>query len=104
MKLRNDELVFLSVWACEEQEPACYGLPAHRMQLANGVSGAHLIALIKAWTEAEGKKDLEILDVAAESQLRWPWNSPADFRDRIAEAASMAAAPSRIGENFVRQS
>ena len=53
--LTNEELSYLSVWASEEQEPACYGLPAHRMQLANGASGAQLVLLIKAWTEAEGK-------------------------------------------------
>jgi hypothetical protein len=65
MKLTHDELEFLSAWAREEWEPACYELPAHRLQLAHGVPAAHLITFIKAWTEAEGKKDQDILAVAA---------------------------------------
>src|SRR5260370_8348039 len=52
MKLTHDELEFLSAWAREEWEPACYQLPAHRLQLAHGVSAAQLIGFIKAWTEA----------------------------------------------------
>ena len=39
MKLTHDELEFLSAWAREEWEPACYELPAHRLQLAHGVVG-----------------------------------------------------------------
>jgi hypothetical protein len=52
--------------------PECYELPAHRLQVARGVSGAHLITFIKAWTEAEGKKDQDILAAAANPQPRWP--------------------------------
>ena len=52
MKLTHDELEFLSAWAREKWEPACYQLPAHRLQLTHGVSGARLIELIKAWAQA----------------------------------------------------
>ena len=75
MKLTHDELEFLSAWAREEWEPACYELPAHRLQLAHGVAGAQLILFIKAWTEGEGKKDQEILAVAVNPQPRWPWST-----------------------------
>jgi hypothetical protein len=87
MKLTQDELDFLAAWAREEWEPACYQLPAHRLQLAHGVRGAHLLVLIKAWTAGEGKKDLDILTGAANSQPRWPWSTAEDFRDRFAEAS-----------------
>ena len=68
MRLTHDELEFLSAWAREEWEPACYELPAHRLQLAHGVAGAQLIVFIKAWTEGEGKKDQEILAAAVNPQ------------------------------------
>jgi hypothetical protein len=87
MKLKHEELEFLSAWAREEWEPACYHLPAHRLQLAHGVSGAQLIVFIKAWTESEGKKDQDILDAAAKPQPRWPWSTTEDFGDRFAEAS-----------------
>jgi hypothetical protein len=86
MKLTPDEVEFLSAWAREEWEPACYQLPSHRLQLAHGVSGAQLVVLIKAWTESEGKKDLEILGAAANPRPRWPWSTAADFGARLAEA------------------
>jgi hypothetical protein len=87
MKLTRDELEFLSAWAREEWEPACYGLPAHRLQLGHAVAGAELIQLIKAWTESEGKKDQDILAAAANSQPGWPWSTAADFAGRLAEAS-----------------
>jgi hypothetical protein len=86
MKLTRDELEFLSAWAREEWEPACYQLPSHRLQLAHSVSGAQLITFIKAWTQAEGKKDQEILAAAANPQPRWPWPTAEAFGDRLAEA------------------
>jgi hypothetical protein len=91
MKLTQDELEFLSAWAREEWEPACYELPAHRLQLAHGVAGAQLIALIKAWTEGEGKKDQEILAAAVNPQPRWPWSTTGDFTGRLAEANQQPA-------------
>lgn len=72
MKLTNDELDFLSAWARGEWEPACYQMPAHRLQLAHGISGAQLIMLIKARTEGEGKKDQAIPGAVVHAQPRWP--------------------------------
>lgn len=86
MKLTHDELEFLSAWAREEWEPACYQLPAHRLQLAHGVSGGQLIVFIKAWTTGEGKKDQDILSAAMNPQPRWPWVNSEDFGTRFAEA------------------
>jgi hypothetical protein len=86
MKLTHDELEFLSAWAREEWEPACYRLPAHRLQLAHGVSGTQLILFIKAWTEGEGRKDQDILGAAANPEPRWPWPTVEDFGGRLAEA------------------
>jgi hypothetical protein len=86
MNLTRDELEYLSVWAREEWEPACYDLPAHRLQLAHGVAGAQFIMLIKAWTEAENKKDHEILSAAINPRPRWPWSTTEEFADGLAEA------------------
>jgi hypothetical protein len=87
MKLTPDELEFLSAWAREEWEPACYQLPAHRLQLAHSVAGAELIVFIKAWAEAEGRKDQDILAAAMNSQPAWPWSTTETFRGRFAEAS-----------------
>src|SRR6266404_2334099 len=86
MKLTHDELEFLSAWAREEWEPACYELPAHRLQLAHGIAGAQLIMFIKAWTASEGKKDQEML-AADNPQPRWPWSTTEAFFGRLAEAS-----------------
>jgi hypothetical protein len=87
MKLTHDELEFLSAWAREEWEPACYRLLAHRLQLPHGVSGAQLIVFIKAWTEGEAKKDQDILAAAVNPQRCWPWSTTEDFNGRFAEAS-----------------
>jgi hypothetical protein len=42
---------------------------------------------IKAWTEGEGKKDLDVLGAAANPQPRWPWSTAEDFGARFAEAS-----------------
>jgi hypothetical protein len=86
MTFTTCELEFLSAWAREEWEPACYQLPAHRLQLANGVTGASLIMLIKAWTDAEHKKDADILKVAAQREPIWPWSTAEQFGARLEEA------------------
>jgi hypothetical protein len=86
VKRTPEELEFLSAWAREEWEPDCYQLPAHRLQLAHGVSGAQLIMFIKTWTEDEGKKDQDILGAAVNPQPRWPWSTE-DFAGRLAEAS-----------------
>ncbi len=93
MKLTQEELEFLSAWAREEWELACYALPAHRLQLAHGVAGAHLIVFIKAWTEVAGKKDQEILAAAVNPQPRWPWSTSGDFAGRLAEARTRRIHP-----------
>ena len=87
MKLTNAELEFLSAWAREEWQPACYRLPAHRLQLQNSVSGDQLSMFIKAWVAAEGKKDQDILAAAENPQPRWPWSTAEDFDGRFAEAS-----------------
>ena len=97
MKLTRDELEFLSAWAREEWEPACYGLPAHRLQLTHRVSGAHLIVFIKAWTQGEGKKDQDILGVARNPQPCWPWSTTEDFDCRLAEASDGMKKGIRVG-------
>jgi hypothetical protein len=86
MKLTTQELEFVSAWAREEWEPACYQMPAHQLQISHGVSGAELIEFIKAWTGEEGKKDQEILHAALNPQPQWPWSTTEEFRGRIAEA------------------
>jgi hypothetical protein len=91
MKLTSDELEFLSAWAREEWEPTCYQLPAHRLQLAHKVVGANLLIFIKAWTDAEGKKDQDILGAAVNPRPLWPWSTPEDFGARFAEACGCAA-------------
>jgi len=87
MNFTQDELDFLSAWAREEWNPACYHLPAHRLALEHGVSGAQLIVFIKAWTEAEGRKDRDILDVGSTSEPRWPWAETGEFGARFEEAS-----------------
>lgn len=86
MKLTQLELEFLSAWAREEWEPKCYHLPAHRLQVAHHVPGHWFIKLIKAWTKAEKKKDLEILDVANNPSPVWPWKSHQELQSRIQDA------------------
>ena len=87
MKLKREEIEFLSAWAREEWEPACYRLPFHRLQLAHGVPGAQLLVFIKAWTEREGRKDRDILDAAPRSEPHWPWATREEFEARHAEAS-----------------
>jgi hypothetical protein len=91
MKLTKDELDFLSAWAREEWEPACYRLPAHHLQLAHGVAGARLIELIKAWVEGEGKKDQDILGAGVNPRPAWPWATAEEFHARLEEASRRRA-------------
>lgn len=86
MKLTREELEFLSIWAREEWEPACYQLPCHRLQMNHGVSAAQIVVFIKAWTAGEGKKDLDILEAATNAQPRWPWTTSEEFGARLREA------------------
>src|SRR5688500_8673071 len=93
MALTHDELEFLSAWAREEWEPACYQLPTHRLQLANGVSAAQLTAFIKVWTEAEGRKDQEIVGAAGNPQPRWPWPTAEALCGRLIEISRERCKP-----------
>jgi len=86
MKLTETELEYLSSWSREEWETECYKLPAHRLQLAHGVSGESIIAFIKAWTKSERKKDQEILHAAANPDPIWPWSTTDEFQRRLEEA------------------
>ncbi len=88
MKLTEAETEFLSAWAKEEWEPACYQRPAHRLHLGHGVSGALFVPFIKAWTKAEGKKDQDILRAAANRNPHWPWPTPEEFRNRLEVAGN----------------
>jgi hypothetical protein len=90
MKLTQAEIEFLSAWAREEWEPECYQLPAHQLQLAHGVRGACLIDFIKAWTEAEGKADQDILQAATEAEPGWPWSSTEEYTARLKEVRKEA--------------
>jgi hypothetical protein len=87
MILTKAELEFLSAWAREEWEPACYQLPAHRLQLAHGVRSAWLGFFIKVWTEESGKKDHEIIDIPAPTEPVWPWSTPEEFQRRLEQAS-----------------
>jgi hypothetical protein len=89
MKLTPSELEFLAAWAREEWEPACYSLPAHRLQLAHGVRAGSLTVLIKAWVEVERKRDYEILDVAMNSEPTWPWPTQEQFQSRLKKASTL---------------
>ena len=89
MILTKAEIEFLSAWAREEWEPACYQLPAHRLQLAHGVRGAWLGFFIKAWTEESGKKDHEIIDVPAPTEPDWPWATSDEFQRRLEQASGL---------------
>src|SRR6516165_5468979 len=89
MKLTSDELEYLSAWAREEWEPACYQLPAHCLQLAHRVSGVSMIEFIKVWTQVEQKKDQEILDAASNPHPEWPWSTIEEFQKRLDEARKL---------------
>jgi hypothetical protein len=91
VKLTCEELDFLSSWAREEWEPACYQLPSHRLQLRHKVSGGHLLVFIKAWTEEEGKRDQDILSAGADTEPPWPWSTPEVFESRFAEASAVVS-------------
>jgi hypothetical protein len=86
--LNKNELEFLAAWAREEWEPACYLLPAHRLQLAHGIPGASMMVLIKAWTKAERKMDQEIVDVSRNPEPDWPWSTMEEFQGRVEEASA----------------
>jgi hypothetical protein len=87
MKLTANKLAFLSAWPREEWQPACYSLPAHRLQLSHGVTGAQLFLLIKAGVDGEGMKYQDILNIEASPDPRWPWPLQNEFESRLDEAS-----------------
>jgi len=87
MKLRPDELEFLSAWAREERAANPYALPAHQWQAAHGVKGVSLIRLIKAWTRSEGRSDEDIFDLYHNPNPPWPWPDEEQLAARLAESA-----------------
>src|SRR4030095_16090576 len=91
MTLTKSELDFLAAWAREEWEPACYQLPAHRLQFAHRAAGAAMMRFIKAWTIVERKKDQDILLVSANPEPNWPWTSTEEFHVRLAQARHLRA-------------
>jgi hypothetical protein len=93
MKLTHAEIEFLAAWAREEWQPQCYHLPAHRLQLAHGVSGALLIDFIKAWTRTEGKRDQDIQHAAANPEPSWPWPARDEFMSRLEEIRKSRTVP-----------
>ncbi len=102
MKLTRTEIEYLAAWAREEWEPDCYHRPAHRLQLAHGVRGARVIDLIKAWTEAEGKRDQDVCDAAGNPNPPWPWSSEEQMQARLAEAGHALATGREEREKEVR--
>jgi hypothetical protein len=87
MKLRPNELEFLSAWAKEERAPNPYVLPAHRLQAAHGVKGVSLIRLIKAWARSEGRSDEDIFDLPHNTNPSWPWPDKEQLEARLTENA-----------------
>jgi hypothetical protein len=89
MKLRQNELEFLSTWAREEKAPNPYILPCHQLQAAHHVRGVLLIRLIKAWARADGRKDEEIFDLCDQANPTWPW-SERELQEREQEIGAQA--------------
>jgi len=87
MKLRPEELEFLSAWAREEQTPNPYVLPAHQLQAAHGVKGVSLIRLIKAWARSEGRREEDIFDLHHNPHAPWPWPDKDQLAARVPENA-----------------
>jgi hypothetical protein len=88
MKLRPDELEFLSAWAREERDPDPYVLPAHQLQAAHGVKGVSLIRLIKAWARSEGRRDEDVFDLPHNPAPPWPWPDREHLAARLGEGAT----------------
>jgi len=85
MKLKPEELEFLSAWAKEEKAPEPYYLPAHQLQATHGVKGVTLIRAIKAWAQSEARKDEEIFNLCDNPRPHWPWASDEEMRARVGE-------------------
>jgi hypothetical protein len=90
MKLRPQELEFLSAWAREERAANPYILPAHQLQAQHGAKGVSLIRLIKAWASEEGRRDEDIFDLASNRNPSWPWTDEGELAARLIENARSA--------------
>jgi predicted ATPase len=97
MKLRTDELEFLSAWAREEKAPDPYVLPAHQMQAAHQIPGVALIRAIKAWARLEGKRDEDIFSLFNSTNPPWPWPSTLESCLRLEEVASAHQGARKVG-------
>lgn len=83
MKLKRNELEFLSAWAREEKTLDPYALPAHQLQALHQVRGITLIRAIKAWARAEGRRDEDIFTVCENPNPTWPWSSDEEMTERL---------------------
>jgi hypothetical protein len=92
MKLKPEELEFLSAWAREEKAPDPYSLPAHRLQAAHTVKGVTLIRAIKAWARAEGCKDEDIFNLYENPRPHWPWSTEEEMAARLGDVADRVSA------------
>jgi hypothetical protein len=90
MRLKPQELEFLSAWAREEKAPDPYSLPAHQLQAAHKVRGVTLIRAIKAWARAEGRRDEDIFSLYNSLNPSWPWASEEEMAERLTGAAEEA--------------
>lgn len=83
MRLRPNELEFLSAWAREEKASQPCVLPAHQLQAKHKVRGVTLIRAIKAWARAEGRPDEDIFQLYDNAQPSWPWSSDEELAERL---------------------
>jgi len=88
MRLKPNELEFLSAWAREEKAPDPYALPAHQLQASHQVRGITLIRAIKAWARAEGRPDEDIFHLCVNPNPPWPWSSEAEMTARLSQGAA----------------
>ena len=85
MKLRSDEIDYLSAWAREEKATDPYMLPAHRLQADHQVPSVTLIRAIKAWARSEGKRDEDIFVQPGAPNPLWPWSSPTRLEEILSD-------------------
>jgi len=85
MKLKRQELDFLSAWAREEKALDPYVLPAHQLQAIHKVRGVTLIRAIKAWARAEGRRDEDIFNHCDNPNPSWPWSSEEEMTQWLIE-------------------
>jgi hypothetical protein len=83
MKLKRNELEFLSAWAREEKSLDPYALPAHQFQAVHQVRGITLIRAIKAWARGEGRRDEDIFNVCDNPNPCWPWSSDEEMTEQL---------------------